>query len=51
VKFHVQVLSDVILLEGVPTRVTRVSNKVKPCVVPMCILPQPHFYLLNDRSL
>jgi hypothetical protein len=44
---HVQVLSNVVLLEGVPTRVTEVSNKVKqcvssnPCVFPMCILPQP----------
>jgi hypothetical protein len=26
---HVQVLSNVVLLEGVPTRVIEVSNKVK----------------------
>jgi hypothetical protein len=51
VKLCVQVLSDVVLLEGVPTRVTRVSNQVKPLVVPVCMLPQPQVYPLNDRSL
>jgi hypothetical protein len=48
VKFHVQVMSDVVLREGVPTGV---SNKAKPCVVPACIIPQQQFYPLNNRSL
>jgi hypothetical protein len=51
VRFCIHVLSDVVLLEGVPTRVTRVSNNVIPLVFPMCILPLPQFYPLNDRSL
>jgi hypothetical protein len=45
-KFFVQLLSDVVLLEGVPIWVTRVSNKVKPCII-----SQPQFYPLNNRSL
>ena len=47
----VQVLYDVVLLEEVPTRVTGVSKKVKPCVVHVCILPQLQFYPLNDISM
>jgi hypothetical protein len=41
VKLWVHVLSDVVLLEWVPTWVTGVSNKVKPCIVLVPILPQP----------
>jgi hypothetical protein len=37
--FYIQVLFDAILLEGVPTSVTRVSNNVIPLVFPTCILP------------
>jgi hypothetical protein len=51
VRFCIQVLSNAVLLEGVPIRVTRVSNKVIPLVFHVCILSQPQFYLLNDRSL
>jgi hypothetical protein len=48
--FHTQVLSYVVKLEDVPTCITRVSNKVIPIVFPTCILPQPHFYPLNNTS-
>jgi hypothetical protein len=41
VKVSIQVLSDVVRLEGVSIGVTRVSNKVKPCVIHACIIPQP----------
>jgi hypothetical protein len=50
-KLHIQVLFDVVQLEGVSTGVTRVSKYVKPLVFPMCMLPLLQFYLLNDISL
>jgi hypothetical protein len=42
-------LSNVVLLEGVPTWVIGVSNKVKLCVFSTCILSQSQFYLLYNR--
>jgi hypothetical protein len=39
VRFHIQVVSDVILFEEVPTCVTRVSDNVISLVFHECILP------------
>jgi hypothetical protein len=51
VRFNIQVVYDVILLEGVQTRVKRVSNNVTPLVFPTCIIHRSQFYPSNDRSL
>jgi hypothetical protein len=51
VRFRIKVLSDAVLLEGVPTGVTRVFNNFIPLVFHACILPLSQFYPLNDRSL
>jgi len=37
--FCIKVLSYVVLLEGVPTRVTRISNNVIPLVIHVCLFP------------
>ena len=52
-RFYIKVLSKVVLLEGVPTKVMRVSKKcdLVPVVFYACILPQPYVYLLNDKSM
>jgi len=55
---RVQVLSNAILLEWVPTGVARTSNKVSQNLKPPefscmgCVVyPKPQFYMLNDNSL
>jgi hypothetical protein len=57
---HVQLLSSVVLLKGVPTGVIKVSNQMKQCVSSnhvkpsifvVCIIPQLIFYPSNDKSL
>jgi len=53
VKLRIQMLSDAILLEGVPSEVTRVANicDLVPLVFLTFILPRPQFFPLNDISL
>ena len=52
-KLQIQVLSDMVLLEGVTIEVTRVSNRcdLVPRVFSVRILPRPHFFPLNEKSL
>jgi hypothetical protein len=50
---RIQVLSDVLPLEGVPTRVTRVDNRcaLKYHLYFLCVTPRPAVYVCNDISL